>query len=238
VDLIEDDIESVSNEHYSECQVNLKKNNISTKLLVGSDGNKSKVKELSKIPTYGWSYRQKAIACTLSVEGLSEEDNTSAYQIYHDSNILGILPLWKNYISIVWSLQLPDYEHAMQLEDDKFIGSLNSLISQINSTHAGKQSFRPIGRIDQLLNKRLAFPLNSLQAENYTKHRLALIGDAAHSLHPMAGLGVNSGILDSVLLANNIILNKKTGCDIGEALSLSTYEANSKSMNYGNSIAM
>lgn len=80
--------------------------------------------------------------------------------------------------------------------------------------------------------------MSSLQAENYTKHRLALIGDAAHSIHPMAGLGVNSGILDSVMLANNIILNKKTGNDIGEALSLSGYESNSKAMNYGNSIAM
>lgn len=66
-----------------------------------------------------------------------------------------------------------------------------------------------------MANRRLAFPLNTLQADVYTKHRLALVGDAAHSIHPMAGLGVNSGILDGVLLANNIILNKKTGNDIG-----------------------
>lgn len=205
---------------------------------MGSDGNKSKVKELSNIPTFGWSYRQKAIACTLSVEGLEAKDNTSAYQIYHDSNILGILPLWNNYISIVWSLQLADFEHVMQLKDEQFISSLNSLVASINASHAGKPSYRPIGKINGLVNKRLAFPLNSLQAENYTKHRLALIGDAAHSIHPMAGLGVNSGILDSVMLANNIILNKRTGNDIGEALSLSGYESNSKAMNYGNSIAM
>jgi len=52
---------------------------------------------------------------------------------------------------------------------------------------------------------------------------LALIGDAAHSIHPMAGLGVNSGFQDALMLANNIILNKKTGNDIGEAISLSGY---------------
>lgn len=67
---------------------------------------------------------------------------------------------------------------------------------------------------------------------------MALVGDAAHSIHPMAGLGVNSGILDGVMLANNVILNKKTGNDIGESISLSGYETKSKAMNYGNSVAM
>jgi 2-polyprenyl-6-methoxyphenol hydroxylase-like FAD-dependent oxidoreductase len=95
---------------------------------VGSDGNKSKVKELAAIPTYGWSYRQKAIACTLAVDGLAPEENVSAYQIYHDSNILGVLPLWSNYISIVWSLQLADFEHVMQLNDQQFVSSLNALL--------------------------------------------------------------------------------------------------------------
>jgi len=55
------------------------------------------------------------------------------------------------------------------------------------------------------VNKRLSFPLSSLQAGSYTAQRIALVGDAAHSIHPMAGLGVNSGMIDSVLLANNII---------------------------------
>lgn len=54
----------------------------------------------------------------------------------------------------------------------------------------------------------------------------------------MAGLGVNSGVLDSILLANNILANKKAGNDIGEALSLAGFEASSKAMNYGNSVAM
>jgi len=65
-----------------------------------------------------------------------------------------------------------------------------------------------------------------------------LVGDAAHSIHPMAGLGVNSGIIDSVLLANNIISSRRTGNDIGEAMSLSSFESKSKSFNYANSIAM
>lgn len=101
------------------------------------------------------------------------------------------------------------------MPDDQFVASLNSLLHQNNAFHVEKPAFRPLRPFSSLVNKRLAFPLNSLQAENYTKHRLALVGDAAHSIHPMAGLGVNSGILDSILLANNIIASKKTGNDIG-----------------------
>lgn len=66
-----------------------------------------------------------------------------------------------------------------------------------------------------ITNKRLSFPLSSLQAGNYVSQRIALVGDAAHSIHPMAGLGVNSGIIDSVLLANNIISSRRTGNDVG-----------------------
>lgn len=80
--------------------------------------------------------------------------------------------------------------------------------------------------------------MSSLQAGSYTSQRIALVGDAAHSIHPMAGLGVNSGIIDSVLLANNIIENKKTGNDIGEHMALSKFESKSKSFNYSNSLAM
>lgn len=111
----------------------------------------------------------------------------------------------------------------MKLKDDLFLQTLNNLIKHVNKQNKNKASYRPIGRIEQLVNKRLPFPLNSLQAENYAKHRVALVGDAAHSIHPLAGLGVNSGILDSILLANNIISNKKAGNDIGEVISLSGY---------------
>ena len=65
VDLIEGDIQSYSNDSYSATEVTLKERTIQTKLLVGSDGNRSRVKELAGISTYGWNYRQKAIACTL-----------------------------------------------------------------------------------------------------------------------------------------------------------------------------
>lgn len=74
-----------------------------TKLLVGSDGNRSMVKETSKINTYGWSYNQMGIVCTLKLD----RSITTAYQRYRDGNVLAILPLWENYASIVWSVETP-----------------------------------------------------------------------------------------------------------------------------------
>lgn len=77
-----------------------------------------------------------------------------------------------------------------------------------------------------------------MQSGSYTQDRVALIGDAAHTIHPMAGLGVNSGIMDAMLLANNIIKNIKTGNDIGDLIALGEYEAKAKAFNYANSLAM
>lgn len=78
-------------------------------------------------------------------------------------------------------------------------------------------------QIEEILNKRMAFPISTLQSERYALDRVALIGDAAHLIHPMAGLGINSGFSDAALLANSIILNKKTGNDHGEAIALKRF---------------
>lgn len=123
-----------------------------------------------------------------------------------------MLPLWKNYVSIVWSLKLPEMEYMMSLEETKFLETLNQIL-QNGSRYSQSQEFP---KMKQMVNKRMAFPLNSLQASRYTAERVALIGDAAHSIHPMAGMGVNAGFYDALFLANNIIRNKKTGNDIGK----------------------
>ena len=103
----------------------------------------------------------------------------------------------------------------MGQDDTEFLNSLNNLIENSNRALGNQKGFKNIPKLLSIANRRLAFPLSSLQAGNYTSQRIALVGDAAHSIHPMAGLGVNSGIIDSVLLANNIISSKKTGNDIG-----------------------
>jgi 2-polyprenyl-6-methoxyphenol hydroxylase-like FAD-dependent oxidoreductase len=103
----------------------------------------------------------------------------------------------------------------MNKSDDDFLFSLNTVLKNSNHNLSNQKLYVKIPEIESIVNKRLTFPLSSLQAGNYTSQRIALVGDAAHSIHPMAGLGVNSGIIDSVLLANNIITNRKTGNDIG-----------------------
>ncbi len=103
----------------------------------------------------------------------------------------------------------------MGQSDEEFLKSLNNLIQNSNNSLGNQKGYRNIPRMVSIANKRLSFPLSSLQAGNYVSQRIALVGDAAHSIHPMAGLGVNSGIIDSVLLANNIISSRRTGNDIG-----------------------
>lgn len=126
----------------------------------------------------------------------------------------------------------------MQLPTETFVRKMNNVIHNANSHLSRKSTFRQIPTILEVVNKRLSFPLSTLQSSHYTKERVALIGDAAHTIHPMAGLGVNSGIMDSILLANNIIKNVRSGHDIGDLLALGDYEAKSKAFNYSNSLAM
>lgn len=103
----------------------------------------------------------------------------------------------------------------MNLTEEEFKEKLNNVLHNSNDKFMNHREYVPMQTIEEICNKRLSFPLSTLQASNYTANRIALIGDAAHTIHPMAGLGVNAGIGDSVLLANNIIKNLKTGNDIG-----------------------
>ena len=85
-------------------------------MLIGSDGNKSKIKELADIRSYGWKYNQTAIVCTLKLD----KNIDTAFQRYYDKNVLAVLPLWDNYASIVWSVENPFFEYLKNLNDDEF----------------------------------------------------------------------------------------------------------------------
>jgi 2-polyprenyl-6-methoxyphenol hydroxylase-like FAD-dependent oxidoreductase len=74
---------------------------------VGSDGITSNIKKLAGISHYGWQYRQRGIVCTMKIN--NPKDNNMAYQIYHDGNVLALLPLWNDYVSLVWSVGIPDF---------------------------------------------------------------------------------------------------------------------------------
>lgn len=108
----------------------------------------------------------------------------------------------------------------MNLDDGTFRKTLNNVIANSNFYLKNKANYVEVPEIVEIVNKRLSFPLATMQSSAYTQDRIALVGDAAHTIHPMAGLGVNSGIMDSVFLANNVIKNIKTGNDIGDAIAL------------------
>lgn len=215
---------------------------IQTKLLVGSDGARSKVKQFSKIPTYGWSYNQMGIVCT--IETSIKEDQPKAFQRYLTNGPLALLPLWDSYYSIVWTVTLEEYEALMKLSDEKFLAELNFSLTKPSKNisfslpFSDSKPFHYPPLVTRICNKRMAFPLNSLQSQKYIGNRIALIGDAAHSIHPMAGQGLNMGLADSVLLSNIILKNLKGGLDIGDEINLNEYEKKSKLMNYTMSLAV
>ena len=215
---------------------------IRTKLLIGSDGARSKVKHFSKIPTYGWSYNQMGIVCT--IETTLKEDRPTAFQRYLTNGPLALLPLWDTYFSIVWTVNLEEYEALMKLSDEKFLAELNFSLTKpsknppISLSLQEAKPFHYPPLITRICNKRMAFPLNSLQSQRYIGNRVALIGDAAHSVHPMAGQGLNMGLGDCVLLANTLIKNLKGGLDIGDENNLYEFERQSKIMNYTMSLTV
>ena len=215
---------------------------IKTKLLIGSDGARSKVKQFSKIPTYGWSYNQMGIVCT--IETTIKEEKPAAFQRYLTSGPLALLPLWDTYFSIVWTVSLEEYEALMKISDEKFLAELNFSLTKPSKNPPASLSlqeakpFHYPPLITRICNKRMAFPLNTLQSQRYIGNRLALIGDAAHSIHPMAGQGLNMGLADCMLLTNLLIKNLKGGMDIGDENNLYEYEKQSKRMNYTMSLTV
>lgn len=215
---------------------------VQTRLLVGSDGAKSKVKQFSKIPTYGWSYNQMGIVCT--IEASLKNEKPTAFQRYLTNGPLALLPLWDAYFSIVWTVNLEEYEALMKLPDEKFLAELNFALTKPSKNpplSLALQEARPFQYpplITRICNKRMAFPLNSLQSQRYVGNRVALVGDAAHSVHPMGGQGLNMGLADCMLLGNTVIRNIKGGLDIGDESNLYQYERESKVMNYTMSVTM
>ncbi|KAL4430101.1 hypothetical protein ABPG74_013548 [Tetrahymena malaccensis] len=214
------------------------------RLVVGSDGRYSAVKEKKGIPTYGWMYNQMGVVCSIKT---TKATKNTAYQRYLEGGPLAILPLWDDYSSIVWSVPPYQYEELMKLSDEQFLNELNHALCKPSvmdtptlalTPEANKSDFTSPPIVTQICNKRLAFPLAQLQSRRYIDQNVALIGDAAHSIHPHAGQGVNMGFNDAVTLANIVIKNKRVGHNIGDIISLQEYENQAKLFNYANAISM
>lgn len=178
------------------------------RLLIGADGVNSRVRQWAGIDTLGWGYEQKAVVTHVSTENPHQE---TAWQRFLSTGPLAFLPLHDGRCSIVWSTASKEADYLLSLDDQAFALQL------------GKAFEWRLGNIIEV-GHRVAFNLRLQHAKSYAKPHVALIGDAAHVVHPLAGQGVNLGLLDAAALAE-VLLEAATGHrDIGSLKVLRRYE--------------
>ena len=181
---------------------------LTTKLLVGADGARSTVRQLSGIESVTKNYPQHALVASVNTRS-SQQDIT--WQRFMPSGPQALLPLQGPRASMVWYHSSDEIERLLALDDTSFLDEM-------------QQAF-PL-EDDELLSVagRASFPLVCAHAEHYVQSRLALVGDAAHSVHPLAGQGVNMGLLDAATLADGLKRAHESGRDIGSLSVLRPYE--------------
>lgn len=181
---------------------------LSARLLVGADGARSLIREHAGIATHGWEYDQSAIVTTVAHERPHEG---RAEEHFLPSGPFAILPLTGNRASIVWTERRREAEHVMALSDDDFLYELEKRFG----LHLGDL---------KLAGPRRAFPLGLFTARSFIGERLALVGDAAHIIHPIAGQGLNMGLRDVAALAEAVADAARLGLDIGGPDVLERYQ--------------
>lgn len=180
---------------------------IKAKLLVGCDGRGSLIRRYAKIKTNKFGYNQTGIVTSVALE---KPHNNVAFEYFLPSGPFAILPLAENRASIVWSephnkaiamskLSIEDFEIEIQKRFGDFLGKVK-ICAPIHT-----------------------YPLTLELASNWYVKRVALCGDAAHGIHPVAGQGFNLGLKDVAALAEIIIENHKFGLDIGDEITLEAY---------------
>ena len=176
-----------------------------SQLIVGADGANSKVRELAGIQFQSRDYNQQGIVANVGTQLAHER---TARQRFLPDGILAFLPLADGRCSIVWSSDKTRAEYLMDLNDDAF------------RTELGETFDHVLGEITSL-SRRAAFPLKGRHAETYIKPRVTLVGDAAHTIHPLAGQGVNLGFLDIAELSSHLLNTER---DLGSLHLLRKYE--------------
>lgn len=186
---------------------------LTARLVIGADGANSWLREKADIALTSWDYRHHALVATIRTD---EPHEAVARQVFHGDGILAFLPLSDPHLcSIVWSL--PPLEAARMQEATQ--ETFNQALDMAFDNRLG---------LCHVESERLVFPLTGRYARQFAAHRLALVGDAAHTIHPLAGQGVNLGFMDAAELVNELKRLHGAGKDIGQHLYLRRYERSRK----------
>ncbi|KAI8803032.1 hypothetical protein BJ742DRAFT_683603 [Cladochytrium replicatum] len=220
---------------------------IRARLIVGADGLNSVVRSFAGIESVGWDYGQNGVVATMEIDPRAE--NNTAWQRFLPMGPIAMLPLGNGYSSLVWTLpanlaqrvvQLPpaDIPHLLNAAFRNPHQDISFLLSHISPTGAPEVSIadesawgttrsNPDPSIippTVLSAASLAsFPLRLRNSTRYISHRVALIGDAAHTMHPLAGQGLNAGLGDAQALARILVDAAAVGRDIGDIHVLEEY---------------
>jgi 2-octaprenyl-6-methoxyphenol hydroxylase len=181
---------------------------IAASLLVAADGARSKLREQAGIATHGWEYDQSGIVVTV---GHERDHHGRAEEHFLPAGPFAILPLTGKRSSLVWTETRKEATRITALGDEEFHGELE----QRFGLHLGEI---------KALDKPRAFPLGYFVARSFIAERLALVGDAAHVIHPIAGQGLNMGLKDVAALAEVVVDAARLGMDPGQADVLERYQ--------------
>ena len=194
-------------------------------LIIAADGANSKLRALANFECREWDYEQHALVTTVRTQ---LPHNNTALQRFMETGPLAFLPLrsateddTQHFCSIVWSM-LPDQaERVMSLSEDEFNSELAAALES------------KLGAIEWS-DKRFVFPLRQRHALDYVKEGIVLVGDAAHTIHPLAGQGVNLGLLDAKALAEELQRGIQAGRSVADPKVLLRYQRRRK----GNNLSM
>lgn len=208
-------------------RLQLQRQKISTRLLIAADGSRSALREHCGFETRSWDYGHHAIVAALRCE---RSHGGKAWQWFTAQGPLAFLPLQSHdgdshYIAIVWSQQHRRAEQLMALPDPEFCREL------------AMASENGLGVLE-LLTSRQNYPLTQRHGTDYVKPRIALVGDAAHTIHPLAGQGVNLGLSDVRVLTEELGSWRGRGLDIGSIDVLRRYQRRRKPENLAAMAAM